>query len=97
MRRGLCGELLRQLHIQSHRYAVFCLVAHAVLAACLAAFVWLARRSHLFSSALGGPLTALFLGSYAITCLADLVGYLDPLLIALAMLAIGVREPRAQL
>lgn len=96
LRRALFGATMRAIGVPIHRYQVFVVVAWLCLFLCLSTLVLLALRARLFDSPRGQALTTVFFGSYAITYLSHLVGYMDLILIALAAGSVSVRRPRVQ-
>jgi hypothetical protein len=92
IRRGLFGQVLSWLDIPANHYAVFAIVAYLlliVLTMVLIRWVWMSR---VFQTIDRGTAVALFFTSYAMTYLANMVGYTDILLMAMAVIVIGIRH-----
>ncbi len=96
IKRGLFGGVMQVLGVPHHRYAVFLLVAYVWFALLLVLLAALIHQRGLLRAA-HRPLTLLVLGSFALTYLAHLVGYLDIVLLALAVGALLVQQPWLQL
>jgi hypothetical protein len=96
LRRGLFGEICRQMHLPVWRYGVFSVVSFVLLACVIALLVRSVRRSGLDAAGLGA-FTALLVGSFCISFLADVVGYYDIVMVLLVLLILQIGNPRMQL
>jgi hypothetical protein len=96
LRRGLFGEICRQLHIPISRYGVFTALSFLLLAAFLLLLAWRVRRSGLDAAGLGA-FSALIAGSFCISSLVNVVGFYDILMAILVLLVMAAPGPRWQL
>ncbi len=96
LKRGLFGEVCRRVHLNIADYRVFAILSLAILAAFLLMLFAFARSSRMRADS-DGPLITLLAGSYCISYLVCMVGYLDILLAILALAVLAIRRPAAQL
>jgi hypothetical protein len=96
LRRGLFGELCRQLCVPIWRTGVFTVLSFVLLGVLLGALRWAARTSGL-DDAGECAFTALLAGSFCITMLVNLVGYFDITLILIALIVLSISRPELQL
>lgn len=96
LRRGLFGEVCRQLHIPIWRYGVFAAVSFVLLGCFLLLLAWSVERSGLDEAGLGA-FSALIAGSFCISFLMNVVGFYDIVMAILVLLVLPVRPPWLQL
>ena len=96
LRRGLFGEICRQLHLPIWRYGIFTAISFLVVGCVLALLAWCVRRSGLDAAGLGA-FTALIAGSFCISSLVNTVGYFELPMAILVLLTILIPNPRLQL
>ncbi|HEY4135436.1 MAG TPA: hypothetical protein VGO34_09485 [Alphaproteobacteria bacterium] len=90
VKRGLFGEVLSLLGLHIERYTDFGYLSWILLAATLGLLAQYVRTSGAFRAWDNGSLVALFASSFGLTYLAHLAGYLDIVLLCLALLALLV-------
>ncbi len=95
MRRGLFGEICRQLHIPIWHYGVFAAVSFVLLTGLLWLLARSVRKSGLDAAGLGA-FSALVASSFCITMLTNLVGYCDILMALLVLVVMQFRKPSVQ-
>lgn len=97
LKRGLWGEALRTMGIPQHRYAVFSAVAYSLFVVFLLTLSVFVSRHRLLADSRHRSMTWLFTGSFALTYIGHLVGYLDVVLITLVMATLCVERNRPKI
>ncbi len=92
VKRGLFGAAVsRPLHLE--HYSRFAVVSFALLAITAIVFVLYVARSGIFRAVGEGEAAALFLASFAIPCVVNLIGYFDIVLFGVTLALLLVRSP----
>jgi hypothetical protein len=97
VKRGLLGEVAHLLHLPLGRYLVFYAVSYLLFVLLVLLMLRLIERAGLLGNAGGMALVALFGGSYGVTYLFSLVGYLDIILLILAVMVLNISHRTAQM
>ncbi|WP_175528924.1 hypothetical protein [Granulicella pectinivorans] len=93
VKRGLFGATVAHWFHLEH-YARFVVLSFLLLGVLFLSFGLLAFRSRFFSNTGSAALVILFVSSYSVTYLTDLVGYMDILLALLTILLVSIRKTR---
>jgi hypothetical protein len=91
VKRGLFGALLGN-HLELWRYGQFAKLSLIVFVAVCVLFALLLKQSGVFSRLGAGEAAALLLASFVVPCIANLDGYLDIVLLGLALGLLLVRD-----
>ncbi|HLY54507.1 MAG TPA: hypothetical protein VKS60_03050 [Stellaceae bacterium] len=96
VKRGLLGTINRALHLSLEHYISFYAFSYMVFVVLAALVLRRLGRVGLSGTSGGAAVVALFAASFGLTYLVNLIGYLDIILLLLAVVVLEIRHPLGQ-